>query len=138
MPDTETHIKVGRHLGGWGGVMTAAYHFLGPRAIPLLKGLSYWQLPIYALTVWVATRLGSRLPDLIEPPTDPDHRGLFHSFLTYLLTLGKVLWLWLWTVPGASGPVWTFGRIFLAFLGMSYLAHLHLDAQTADSIPWVT
>lgn len=116
----------------------AAYHFLSSRSIPLLKGLSVTELPLYALTVWVATRIGSHLPDLIEPPEDPDHRGLFHSVTAYLLTLGKVLWLWIWFVPPTTAPLWTYGRIFVVFLGMSYVTHLHLDAHTPDSIPWIS
>lgn len=146
MPATETHVQVGKHLGGWGGGGAAAYHFLTPNSIPLLESFSPVELPLYALTVWAATRIGSHLPDLIEPPEDPGHRGLFHSVTAYLLTLGKVLWLWVGFVPPSSvppspippstGPLWAYGRVFLVFLGISYMAHLHLDAHTSDSIPW--
>jgi len=138
MPNTETHVQVGKHLGGWSGGTVAAFHFLSPGSIPLLKGLSIVDLPLYAFTVWIATRIGSHLPDLIEPPEDPNHRGPFHSVTAYLLTLGKVLWLWIWYVPSSAGPLWTYGRIFIVFLGMSYVAHLHLDAHTRGSIPWVS
>ena len=143
MPDTETHVQVGKHLGGWGGGGAAAYHFLGPGTMPLLEGLSGAELPLYALTVWIATRLGSHFPDLIEPPDDPGHRGPFHSVTAYLLTLGKVAWLWVGLAPLSeaplpTGPLWTYGRVFLVFFGASYMAHLHLDAHTPDSIPWLS
>lgn len=114
----------------------AAYHFLGPESIPLLEGISFLELPLYALIVWMASRIGSHLPDLLEPPETPQHRGFFHSVTAYLLVLTKVAWLWVWFVPASTGPIWTYTRIFIVFLGMSYAAHLHLDAHTSDSIPW--
>jgi hypothetical protein len=88
--------------------------------MPLLEGLSGAELPLYALTVWIATRLGSHFPDLIEPPDDPGHRGPFHSVTAYLLTLGKVAWLWVGLAPLSeaplpTGPLWTYGRVFLVF-----------------------
>lgn len=136
MPATETHVQVGKHLGGWGGGGVAAYHFLTPSSIPLLESFSPVELPLYALTVWAATRIGSHLPDLIEPAEDPGHRGPFHSVTAYLLTLGKVLWLWVGFAAPSAELLWTYGRVFLVFLGISYMAHLHLDAHTPDSIPW--
>jgi len=136
MPSSKTHVQVGHHIGGWSGGTIAAYHFLGPGRVPLLEGVSFLELPLYALTVWAASRLGSHLPDLLEPPETSRHRGVFHSVVAYLLVLGKVAWLWVWFVPASTGPIWTYIRIFIVFVGMSYAAHLHLDAHTSDSIPW--
>jgi membrane-bound metal-dependent hydrolase YbcI (DUF457 family) len=138
MPDASTHETVGTHAGLWGGGGLGAYHYLTPHTAPLLEGISVLELPLVALTVWAATRLGSRLPDLIEPSDDPNHRGFAHSIAAYLLTLGKVAWLWIGVSLGSAGGPWAYARLFLAFAGIAYLSHLHLDAHSPKSIPWLS
>jgi len=137
MPDSETHDRAGRALHTWMGSATAATHFLTPASVPLLSGLSITELPLYALAVWCGARLGARLPDHIEPPHGPRHRGLAHSIATYLVLVAKVVWLWIGVGMETLETPWTYGRVFLFFLGLSYLTHLHMDAHTPQSLPWL-
>jgi len=78
-----------------------------------------------------STLLGSVtgiLPDIIEPPIDPNHRGLFHSkSLGIFLTSG---------LKGiADSKISRDSKLISAILGLSYLSHLAMDSQTSKGIP---
>lgn len=73
----------------------------------------------------------SLLPDLLEPATHPNHRGLCHSHLAVLGGLKLVQDLW----RNPSIPVED-KAIFTA-LAIATLSHLALDATTAKSLPLV-
>jgi membrane-bound metal-dependent hydrolase YbcI (DUF457 family) len=69
------------------------------------------------------------LPDMIEPPTSPQHRGLFHSAsvglgLTYLLKKAA-----------QSTTMSREEKLVSAILGLGYLSHLFLDAETKQGLP---
>ena len=71
------------------------------------------------------------LPDMIEPATNPQHRGLFHSTsvgigLTYLLR--KV---------ARSETLSQEEKLVSAILGMGYLSHLSLDSRTSQGLPLI-
>jgi membrane-bound metal-dependent hydrolase YbcI (DUF457 family) len=71
------------------------------------------------------------LPDVIEPATSPQHRGLFHSTsvglgLTYLLR--KV---------AGSETLNREEKLISAILGLGYLSHLSLDSQTSQGLPMI-
>lgn len=81
-----------------------------------------------------ASALLTKLPDLIEPATSPNHRQFFHS-LVFAGAVGLgVHHLHGWQPEDDMGK-------FLRWLGLvagaAYLIHLALDFTTAKSLPLV-
>jgi len=82
--------------------------------------------------VLVASTLGGiagLLPDIIEPPNNPNHRGLFHSasvggLLTYLLK-----------DVAKSNTIRQEGKLISAIFGLGYLSHLFMDSSTKKGLP---
>lgn len=81
-----------------------------------------------------STSLGAAagsLPDMIEPATSPQHRGLFHSAsaglgLTYLLRKAV-----------RSETLSREEKLVSAIVGLGYLSHLSLDSQTSQGLPLI-
>lgn len=76
----------------------------------------------------------TNLPDILEPATSPNHRGVFHS-LAFAALLGSCLYrLNQWQTE-------TELESLLRGLGMiavsAYLIHLALDFTTAKSLPLI-
>lgn len=76
----------------------------------------------------------TKLPDILEPATSPNHRQFFHS-LAFAALLGVALHeLNKWQPESAGGEL-------LKALGQAaipaYLIHLFLDSLTAKSLPLV-
>lgn len=79
-----------------------------------------------------AASLLTKLPDLLEPATTPNHRQFFHS-IAFATLLGAGLYkLHQWEPEDAADKFWK-GLGMLAI--SSYLIHLALDATTAKSLP---
>jgi inner membrane protein len=80
-----------------------------------------------------AASLLTKLPDLLEPATTPNHRQFFHG-IAFASLLGLGLYkLHQWQAEGASDKFWkALGMLALS----SYLIHLALDATTAKSLPF--
>jgi inner membrane protein len=82
----------------------------------------------------VAASWLTRLPDLVEPATSPNHRQFFHS-LVFAAGLGVTLYqLHQWD-PEDSFHKLVRGLGMLAI--SSYLIHLALDATTTKSLPLI-
>jgi len=88
--------------------------------------------PLNPLLVIGASTVFSKLPDWIEPATNPHHRQIFHS-ITFLGMLGyglKKTYDWKPEDKGAQ---------ILCFLslcaGVGYISHLVLDGLTPRSLP---
>lgn len=78
----------------------------------------------------------TKLPDLLEPATSPNHRQFFHS-LALASMLGMVLHkLHVWT-PAEEDELSKFLRWLGLLAGSAYLIHLALDFTTAKSLPLV-
>jgi membrane-bound metal-dependent hydrolase YbcI (DUF457 family) len=68
------------------------------------------------------------LPDLLEPASNPNHRGFFHSFAFAALILCAILG------EPSSKLREKFGHLPL-LTGFSYLSHLALDIITPMGLP---
>jgi membrane-bound metal-dependent hydrolase YbcI (DUF457 family) len=66
------------------------------------------------------------LADVLEPATNPNHRGFFHS----MIFAGVLLWL----LVRMSGRLTTL-RCALGTMTLCYLSHLFLDCLTPRSLP---
>lgn len=82
----------------------------------------------------LAASVLTKLPDLLEPATSPNHRQFFHS-IAFASLLGIGLYkLHHWEAPE---PADKFCKT-LAMLAISgYLIHLALDATTTKSLPLI-
>lgn len=76
----------------------------------------------------------TNLPDLLEPPTSPNHRQFFHSLVFTGLLVGGLVKLHKWKAESPSDRLLR-GLGMIAISG--YLIHLALDATTAKSLPLV-
>lgn len=76
--------------------------------------------------------LGGVLPDMLEPPTHPGHRDLFHSVAT-----GAAICYGLNKINN-NAKATSQGKTFLNTLGVGYLSHLVLDGQTPSGLPFLT
>ena len=68
-------------------------------------------------------------PDLMEPATGPKHRGFVHSGTTVALVTGGIKKVW--ENPELNSEQ----KAILTALGMSFLSHHALDADTPAGIP---
>lgn len=82
----------------------------------------------------LAASVLTKLPDLLEPATSPNHRQFFHS-LVFASLLGVGLYkLHQWEPDAVADKFWK----ALGMLAISgYLIHLALDATTAKSLPLI-
>lgn len=108
-------------------------------AIPLV-GVSYWgfsedlnylQLTLILSLSIICAFIGSILPDIIERPTNPDHRKFFHSWfiLSVFFILSFITCFVL--IPLYNTQIFIY-LIFSFLLG--YLSHLLLDATTKKGL----
>jgi inner membrane protein len=90
------------------------------------------QATIGPLAGGLAAGILTKLPDLLEPATSPNHRQFFHSLACGGLLVAGFLKLCDWEPKDATQDfLKTLGK--LAIVG--YLIHLTLDATTAKSLP---
>lgn len=107
--------------------------------IPLV-GLSYWgfseefdylQLTFILLISFISAFIGSILPDIIEKPTNPDHRKFFHSwFILSIFFIASFVFCFV-LIPLYDTKSYIY--IIFAFL-LGYLSHLLLDATTKKGL----
>lgn len=76
----------------------------------------------------------TKMPDLLEPATSPNHRQFFHS-VAFASILGVGLYkLHQWEPQEAADKFWkTLGMLAIS----SYLIHLAMDATTAKCLPLI-
>jgi membrane-bound metal-dependent hydrolase YbcI (DUF457 family) len=75
-----------------------------------------------------------KIPDWIEPATNPNHRQFFHSVVVLVGCTYGVKKLYEWK-PDTQEKVWL--RRFLLVGGVAYLSHLLLDGVTPKSLPLI-
>jgi len=84
-----------------------------------------------AITSSVIGGIGGMLPDLIEPPTNPNHRRFFHS-----ASLGSLMTYLLKNIADSTTTSQD-AKLISAILGLSYLSHLAEDSITDKGIPLI-
>ena len=118
MANGKTHILVGAAVG------------IGVALIDNKKH-SFSHNPITAMAVG---GFFGKLPDLLEPATNPHHRQFCHSVLTAGMVSFGLSEVFKWDANSALEKVIR-GTALIA--GFSYLSHLVLDATTPRSLPLI-
>lgn len=118
MPNNDEHSLVGGLLG--------LLCYLGHKDLSGSK-----PSPLGAAASTILGAAAGSLPDMIEPATSPQHRGLFHSAsvglgLTYLLRKAA-----------RSETLSREEKLVSAILGLGYLSHLSLDSRTSQGLPMI-
>jgi membrane-bound metal-dependent hydrolase YbcI (DUF457 family) len=84
--------------------------------------------------------IGGVLPDLLDPPISPNHRGFAHSFsLGILLGFGiEKVYKYIRNVEFNKNEVW-FNIVLLIIMSLliGYLSHLVLDVGTPKGLPLI-
>ncbi len=116
-------------------------HIVGGLVFSLpIVGVSYWgfsenfdylQLTLVLAISVVCIFIGSILPDLIERPTNPDHRKFFHSWFMLSAFFIVSFVMCFVVVPAYDQKVFIY--LIFAFL-LGYLSHLLLDATTKKGL----
>ena len=114
--DSETHLVVGGFLAALDNILDSIRN---NREINLLELVS---------SALVGAGAGV-LPDLIEPATNPNHRGFFHSIAISGAPLN-----YLRTTPVDTAQVDP-QRWIKRAITIGYLSHLGLDGTTPQGLP---
>lgn len=72
--------------------------------------------------------VGAMIPDMLEPPTGPHHRSLFHSFVVLLALI--FITLEMFSMGSGLGAL-------IGFVGVGYISHLAADSLTRSSLPLI-
>jgi membrane-bound metal-dependent hydrolase YbcI (DUF457 family) len=92
---------------------------------------NYFKLAIIIGISFVSVFAGAVFPDIIERPTNPDHRGMFHSWFMFSFIFISAILLCFVVIPRYKENIFPY-PIFGFFLG--YLSHLLLDSTTKMSL----
>ena len=82
--------------------------------------------------------IGGVLPDLLDPPISPNHRGFAHSFsLGILLGFGiEKVYNYITNVEFNKNEVWVnIVLLIIMSLLIGYMSHLILDSLTPKGLP---
>ncbi|MCG3221547.1 MAG: metal-dependent hydrolase [Candidatus Heimdallarchaeota archaeon] len=92
---------------------------------------SYFRLALIIGISFLCVFMGAIFPDIIERPTNPDHRGLFHSWLMLSLVFISAFIICFVVIPRYEENLFPY-PVFGFLLG--YLSHLLLDSTTKSSL----
>ena len=116
--DSKQHLLLGALTGI---IVYGASKFLNKEK-PDIKG---------AVGSMVAGGITALLPDIIEPPTNPNHRGLFHSVTLLALLIGGNFGIL------RDDQLPRDVKEVIALLSSSYGSHLLSDASTPRGLPLI-
>lgn len=119
MPNSFTH----KFVGGLTGLGVA---------IALTRTEQRKEQPINPLLATGAGVAFGKLPDILEPSTNPHHRQFCHSFLVLALVGYGMKKAYDWKPEDRVGKFW---KAFALCAGAAYISHLALDAFTPKSLP---
>lgn len=115
----------------------AAHQFTAGAAVGLFLAHSEQkdgQATLTPLAGGLAASILTKLPDLLEPATSPNHRQFFHSLAFAGLLVAGFMKLRDWETKDATEEfLKTLGKLAIA----GYLIHLALDATTSKSLPLI-
>ncbi|MHA1955080.1 MAG: metal-dependent hydrolase, partial [Candidatus Heimdallarchaeaceae archaeon] len=92
---------------------------------------SYIRLALIIGISFLCVFAGAIFPDVIERPTNPDHRGLFHSWIILSFVFASAFIFCFVVIPRYEENLFPY-PIFGFLLG--YLSHLLLDSTTKSSL----
>lgn len=118
MANGKTHLLVGASVG-------ATVAMLDNKKHPISHNL------ISASTLRAVM---GKLPDLIEPASNPNHRQFFHSITTFTLLSTALIKTYKWS---PETPLETLIRGAILISGTAYLSHLVFDAITPKGLPFI-
>lgn len=130
MPNAKTHVQAGLFITGITSLgFGLRFRTFNPFKLVLSLGLSV---------------VASRLPDILEPATSPNHRSFFHSFIFGLIVGGLSYYTWRRLqdelTRNEADKVTTFKALILEIVFIVLLCfsvHLVLDAFTKKSLPLI-
>ena len=125
MANSKEHSDVGELIGLGLGI---ASYFVKQNNTPNSE-FNLLELAGYAAGGYGLGHIASKLPDIIEPATHPNHRKTFHS----LVAASAVTWGTIKLVTDTDMNHET--KTVAAVAGAAYLSHLAMDADTPKGLP---
>jgi len=113
-----THVAIGELIGL--PLVGLAYYFFSSE-------LNYFRLALILAVSLVCIFLGAILPDLIERPTNPDHRKFFHSWFIF-----AIFFIASFVIAFVVIPLYNHLFFIYPIFGfcLGYFSHLLLDSTT--------
>lgn len=127
MPNFKEHTTTGFWVTGIINFFASAARQNDERRFGLRSDVSFWEAVGDGLIGGTGGALGSMIPDILDPPTNPNHRGRFHSIWNLILSAGII----------NGNPVSTNskGNIFLKSIAGGNALHILQDSETPRGIP---
>lgn len=131
MPNFSRHFVTGAAVGGGANLAWQVYVLHTspepPRGFAeTVRRIDFVKVALFSIGGGIV----ASIPDLLEPATSPNHRGIFHSLLcglaVFYVAFGK---------PSANLSLPN--QFSLRAVALSYLSHLFLDSLTPKSLPLV-
>ncbi len=125
MANSKEHSNVGEILGL---VLGIGSYFIKQNSNPGSE-FNFFELAGHAVGGYALGSITSRLPDIIEPATHPNHRKTFHSWgAATAITWGTIKVL-------NDSEMGHEAKAALTIAGAGYLSHLAMDAETPKGLP---
>ena len=88
--------------------------------------------PLELVMMFGAVYFGGRMPDILEPATNPNHRAFLHSVAILLLIAYGIKLLIDWKPQDDWQRL---GKGLLIAAGVGYISHLVMDGMTPRGLP---
>ncbi len=128
MANFRKHLETGAKAGTFVGCIFYIIQYIKAKNRNPLYVFNFGE---FLKTMLIGTGLGAIsgiLPDKMEPATNPNHRGFFHSYL-FWFTAGFVTLI---ILLGKFKTIWKF---IASCLFAGYSSHLVLDSKSTKSLP---
>lgn len=122
MPNFDTHFNG----GAVSGMFTAVTTLISAKRN---EKITLGDVVASAIIGGLSGSVGGVLPDLLEPATHPNHRGVMHSSLA-LVGAGSLPFIQ--SVQNTD----LYSRIVINSFSIGYVSHLIMDASTPKSLPF--
>lgn len=123
-PNKDEHARDGLVVGLFTGVLVAVF-----RSQSESRPLSFGDLVAHGLTGASMGILGTIFPDIVDPATHPNHRGVFHT-PGLVSTLGAII------AKNMTSEQWGSDVLMLGAPALAgYVVHLRKDSNTTNGLP---
>jgi len=129
MANFNKHLKVGAIVGAIAGAGIHLIQYYQEKERNPDYKFSWGKFLLYSLTGFAMGAIIGIAPDKIEPASNPNHRGFFHSYSLWCLLAFSVYRI---IKDRNNEKIWK----YLAIIGfVGYSSHLMLDMETPKSLP---
>jgi len=127
MPNFKEHVSTGFWVSGIVNFIASAIRQNDEVKLGIRYEANIWEAVGDAIVGGTGGAIGSMIPDVFDPPTNPNHRGRFHSISNVILSSNII-----------AGDPFTpniRSNIFLKSILGGNIIHILQDSETPKGIP---